>query len=126
MAAKVRIHEEANCRLMTSREFLIEKDGPNAPLYRYSEEALNTKMRIFEEGSATSPQLFESQVPPNAVAAVHSHPEDEIIYILGGEMILGKRSLKKGSSLFIAANTLYGFTAGPEGVQFLNFRPHRC
>lgn len=126
MTAKVRIREEANCKLMTASEFLIERFGPDAALERFSEEALNTKMRIYEEGSESSPQLFESQMLPNAVAAVHSHEEDEIIYILGGEMRLGKRSLKRGASIFIAANTLYGFEAGPAGVQFLNFRPRRC
>ena len=28
-----------------------------------------------------------------------------------------------GSSVFIAAHTLYSFRAGPDGVRFLNFRP---
>ncbi|ALJ16380.1 cupin domain-containing protein [Sphingopyxis macrogoltabida] len=123
---KIMIREEESCKMMTAAEFAIERFGENFDLSKFSEEALATKMRIFHEGSDLAPQLFETQMLPNAVAAVHSHEEDEIIYILAGEMIVGNRTLKRGTSLFIAANTLYGFQSGPEGLQFLNFRPHRC
>lgn len=126
MPGKIKILHESDCRLMSAREFLIERFGDDAGLDRFSEDALNTRMRIFHEGSDSAPQLFESQLLPNAVAAVHTHEEDEIVYILGGEMLLGKRSLKRGASLFIPASTPYGFRAGPEGLQFLNFRPRRC
>jgi hypothetical protein len=123
---KIRIHQEADCKLMTAKDFLIEKLGANADLGRFSDEALSTKMRIFEEGSDSSPRLFESQVLPNTTAAVHTHEEDKIMYILEGEMQLGNRSLKRGSTIFIEAKTPYGFKTGPEGVKFLNFRPHKC
>jgi mannose-6-phosphate isomerase-like protein (cupin superfamily) len=124
--AKIRIREEADCRLMTSREFLEEKGMPEADIAKFSDDALATRMRIFHEGDDRTPQLFETQVPPNAEAAVHCHEEDEIMYILDGEMILGNRSLRRGGSMFIAAQTMYGFKAGPEGVSFLNFRPKKC
>lgn len=124
--AKVRIREEANCRLMTGEEFVAEKKRPGSDPARHSEEALATRLRIFHEGSDSSPQLFEAQILPHAVAAPHCHVEDEIIYILDGEMLLGNRSIGRGASVFIAAHTIYGFRAGPEGVKFLNFRTRRC
>ena len=123
---KIRIHLEGDCPAVTVEQLLRDKGSPEEHIRSLPEEALEAKMRIFEEGTDSSPQLFESQVPPNTVAPIHSHEQDEIIYILEGEMLLGQKSLTKGSSLFVAANARYGFQAGAEGVRFLNFRPRRC
>jgi quercetin dioxygenase-like cupin family protein len=123
---KVRMHKEEDCTLLTVEQLLRRKGAAEDHIRSLPADALTAKMRIFEEGSDVSPQLFESHVPANIVAPIHSHTEDEIIYILEGEMLLGTKSLPKGSSLFVAANVRYGFKAGPEGVRFLNFRPHRC
>ena len=53
---------------------------------------------------------------------VHSHTEDEIIFVIGGEIRLGSKLYGPGTALAIAADTLYGFTAGPAGLSFVNFR----
>ena len=54
--------------------------------------------------------------------AVHSHSEDEVIFVRAGSMRLGSRLHGPGTAIAIAANTKYGFTAGPEGLSILNFR----
>jgi hypothetical protein len=54
--------------------------------------------------------------------AVHSHSEDEVIFVRAGSIRLGKREHGPGTAIAIAANTKYGFTAGPEGLSILNFR----
>jgi len=54
--------------------------------------------------------------------AVHSHSEDEVIFVRAGSMRLGKRLHGPGTAISIAANTKYGFMAGPEGLSILNFR----
>ena len=54
--------------------------------------------------------------------AVHSHTEDEIIFVRAGGMRLGNRLYGPGTALAIKANTKYGFRAGPEGLSFVNFR----
>ena len=124
--AKIRMHREADCIPVTVEQLLRGKGTSEDHLSSLPEEALGAKMRVFEEGTDSSPQLFESQVPPNLVAPIHSHEEDEIIYILEGEMLFGRESYTRGSAIFVAANARYGFRAGPEGVRFLNFRPRRC
>jgi hypothetical protein len=53
------------------------------------------------------------------------HRTDEIIYVIEVELHLGARVLRAGSSVYIPANTLYSFTAGPNGLRFLNFRAVR-
>jgi hypothetical protein len=54
--------------------------------------------------------------------AVHSHSEDEIIFVRGGELRVGNRAYGPGAALAIAANTKYGFHVGPAGLSFVNFR----
>lgn len=53
---------------------------------------------------------------------VHSHSEDEIIFVTDGEIRLGTRLYGPGTAIAIAADTLYSFTTGPNGLSFVNFR----
>lgn len=54
--------------------------------------------------------------------AVHSHSEDEIIFVRDGGIRLGNRLYGPGAALAIAAHTKYGFHVGPDGLGFVNFR----
>lgn len=63
--------------------------------------------------------------PQEAARGVHSHSEDEIIVVLAGSMRLGNKLVGPGTALAIAADTLYSFTPGPDGLSFINFRSHR-
>ena len=81
--------------------------------------------RIHHPGSDTDLQMFEVRVPPGFTVESHAHDEDEIIFVLEGEMVLGARVLGAGSSAMIPGKTLYGFSAGADGLRFLNFRARR-
>lgn len=59
---------------------------------------------------------------PDEETAVHSHSEDEVIFVRAGAVRLGRRLYGPGTALQIKANTLYGFSSGPEGLSFVNFR----
>jgi len=67
-------------------------------------------------------QLFEARIAPNEEIALHAHAADEIIYIIEGELQIGRKRLGPGASVFVAGHTLYGFRSGAAGVRFLNFR----
>jgi hypothetical protein len=54
--------------------------------------------------------------------ALHSHSEDEVIFVRAGTIRLGKRLYEAGTALAIAAHTKYGFFSGPGGLSFVNFR----
>lgn len=54
---------------------------------------------------------------------VHSHSEDELIFVTGGSIRLGNAIHGSGTALFVAADTNYGFSTGPDGLTFINFRP---
>jgi hypothetical protein len=69
---------------------------------------------------------FFPGAPPLSLAeqqrGVHSHTEDEIIFVIDGQIRLGTKLYGSGTALAIAADTLYSFTAGPDGLSFVNFR----
>lgn len=58
----------------------------------------------------------------DAAVGIHSHSEDEIIFVLDGQIRLGDRLFGEGTAIAIAADTLYSFTPGPAGLHFANFR----
>ncbi|MDR2857433.1 MAG: hypothetical protein LBV50_06260 [Novosphingobium sp.] len=53
---------------------------------------------------------------------VHSHSEDEVIFVHSGSVRLGNRIYGPGTALAVAADTKYGFFSGPDGLGFVNFR----
>jgi quercetin dioxygenase-like cupin family protein len=83
------------------------------------------KVRNMHPGGDDELQLFEATLPPSTEAESHAHLTDEIIYVVEGELVLGARTLGPGDSVFIGAETLYAFKAGPNGLRYLNFRGRR-
>jgi quercetin dioxygenase-like cupin family protein len=80
---------------------------------------------VHSVGSPDVPELMEIRLRPNETTVVHSHEEHEIMYVVTGELRFGSKVLGPGSSVFIPGGAFYTFSAGPEGLQFLNFRPRQ-
>ena len=89
---------------------------------RMSTAEREADVRILHAGGDNGLQLFEARIAANAEISLHAHAEDEIIYILEGELLIGRQRLGPGASVFVAGNTLYGFRSGTNGLRFLNFR----
>lgn len=89
---------------------------------RLREEAERLEVRFLFKGGPDSLQLFETRCAPNTRIQNHAHDEPEVIYVTEGEIHFGTRVYPAGSAISIAGNTVYGFTAGPRGMSFLNFR----
>jgi quercetin dioxygenase-like cupin family protein len=79
-------------------------------------------MTFHEFGSENELQLAELDFIPHAEAVIHKHDNDEIIYVVSGEMHFGNKILKAGDSIYIPGNTFYSFNAGPNGLRVVNFR----
>jgi hypothetical protein len=56
------------------------------------------------------------------IVPLHSHSEDEVIFVIDGAIRLGNRSYGPGTAVAVGAGTLYSFATGPDGLSFLNFR----
>jgi uncharacterized cupin superfamily protein len=106
-------------------QWMVARDSASPEmLEQLSAGELDSTVRVHHPGSAEDLQMFEVRVPPNTDAAVHAHDNNEIIYIVEGEMRVGAHLLKAGASIYIQGRTLYGFVTGSQGVHFLNFRAH--
>lgn len=64
----------------------------------------------------------EPVTPDDLTVGVHSHSEDEIIFIVSGQIRLGRKLFPEGTAIAIPGDRLYSFTAGPDGMAFVNFR----
>ena len=105
---------------------------------KHGEDTVRQKVgemvRAFAAG-ASSTVLF-SQKGPGGMSLVHvwfgahfplfrhSHPAygDCLYYVVAGEILLGKRRLGPGSGFFVPNGQPYKYTAGPAGVELLEFR----
>jgi mannose-6-phosphate isomerase-like protein (cupin superfamily) len=52
----------------------------------------------------------------------HSHSVDCLYYVVSGELRMGNRVVKAGGGFFAPADAPYGYVAGPDGVDVLEFR----
>jgi len=52
----------------------------------------------------------------------HSHDSDCLYYVIAGSLRLGTQELSAGDGFFIPANAPYAYTAGPDGVELIEFR----
>jgi quercetin dioxygenase-like cupin family protein len=66
--------------------------------------------------------LVHARFEPGYRLPRHSHSADCLYYVVSGEAHMGSRVLKPGDGFFILAEAPYAYTAGPEGVEVLEFR----
>ena len=66
--------------------------------------------------------LIHARFEPGYRLPRHSHSADCLYYVVAGEAHMGSRVLKPGDGFFILAEAPYAYTAGPEGVEVLEFR----
>jgi quercetin dioxygenase-like cupin family protein len=67
--------------------------------------------------------LVHVRFGPDYILNRHKHNTECTYYIIAGEVSFGRtRLLREGDGFFVAADQPYGYTAGPEGVELLEFR----
>lgn len=66
-------------------------------------------------------------MPPGFVIHPHSHSFDELFIVLSGSAVISTNNvtteLRARDSAALAAGKQYGFTVGPNGIEFLVVRP---
>ncbi len=64
-----------------------------------------------------------SELPPGFRIDAHAHSHDEVITMISGSCTVdGGTTMRANDSVCIKGGTVYGFTAGPEGMVFLTIR----
>jgi mannose-6-phosphate isomerase-like protein (cupin superfamily) len=58
---------------------------------------------------------------PETNIPIHSHPVNEMFYVIEGEMVIGDTVYKAGDMVYIEKGTPYGPTTAPKGVTALRY-----
>jgi hypothetical protein len=77
---------------------------------------------LFQQGGDDGMSLVWSWFGPGYALPRHSHSADCLYYVVSGEARLGNRVVPAGGGFFVPADAPYAYTAGPEGIQILEFR----
>ncbi len=72
-----------------------------------------------EQGGMSLVRLWYA---PHYALPRHFHDVDCLYYVVAGEAHLGKQVLRAGDGFFVPANAPYAYSAGPDGVEVLEFR----
>lgn len=77
---------------------------------------------LFSEPGDNGFSLLYAWFKSGYILPRHSHSADCLYYVLGGELRMGSHVLRKGDGMFIPSGHGYGYEAGPDGVEVLEFR----
>jgi quercetin dioxygenase-like cupin family protein len=85
-------------------------------------QAAGARMKRMVEGQGGF-FVNRSELPAGHSVPPHSHSHDEVLYVLRGGCTLddGTR-VDTGDAVVISADQAYGFTCGPQGMEFLAIR----
>ena len=70
-------------------------------------------------GGAGQPNMQRTRYEPRHFEPPHTHPEDEVIYVLGGVIHYGDQELQSGDAIYVPRDTRYSLRAGDHGAEFL-------
>ena len=125
----IRIYRAADAPDLTQTDFGAKNDfGEHTELREVASElgaAARTASRLLvrqspEEGGFSLVYLF---FKPNFPLFRHRHESDCLYLVLSGEVLMGSQTLRAGDSFFVPALAPYSYTAGPDGVEVLEYPP---
>lgn len=73
--------------------------------------------RLLRHGPG-SPNLQRTEYRPHHHEAPHSHPEDEILFVLSGTVFFGREELGFGDAIYIPKDKVYSLRTGETGASF--------
>ena len=76
---------------------------------------------LYRDGQGRGPSIMIRHWGPDTDIPVHSHPFNEMFYVLEGEVEIGDTLYTAGSCVFIEGGTPYGPTRAPKGVKVLRY-----
>lgn len=89
-----------------------------AAKYKAGDQGLTFK-RLLPGGEPGMPNMQRTRYNPNHREPPHSHPEDEIIYVLAGQVFFGREELGAGDAIHVPQGKIYSLRTGDEGAEFL-------
>jgi quercetin dioxygenase-like cupin family protein len=77
---------------------------------------------LFGDPESGGMSLIRLWYAPDYALPRHSHDVDCLYYVVAGEAHLGSQVLSAGDGFFVPAGAPYAYSAGPDGVEVLEFR----
>jgi quercetin dioxygenase-like cupin family protein len=77
---------------------------------------------LFRQAEADGMSLVWSRFEPGYPLPRHSHSADCLYYVVAGEARMGNRRIPAGGGFFVPKDAPYAYTAGPDGIEILEFR----
>jgi len=91
--------------------------------YNRAHAALGQQVRVLYKGPGPDGfSLGWSRFEAGFRLPRHSHDSDCLYVVTAGELHMGTRVLATGDGFFIKADAPYAYSAGPDGVEVLEFR----
>jgi quercetin dioxygenase-like cupin family protein len=78
--------------------------------------------QLFRHSGEGGFSLVYAWFKPNYHLPRHSHDADCLYYVLSGEVTMGSQVMKAGDGFYVPLDQSYGYRAGPDGVEILEFR----
>jgi hypothetical protein len=77
---------------------------------------------LFKSSEADGISLSYAWFKGNYPLPPHKHNGDCLYYVIAGEIHMGRDVLRAGDGFFLPAGAGYSYSAGPDGVEVLEFR----
>ena len=83
---------------------------------------ITTTVSYQQPAAAGGFSLMTVKVQPHCILFRHSHDCDCLYYVASGSIVMGNRTLVPGDGFFVPEGAKYGYAAGPEGAEVVEFR----
>ena len=77
------------------------------------------RFKVLIPQGAASANMQRTEYYPGHHEAPHSHPEDEILFILKGQIHFGREVLGEGDAIFVPKDKTYSLHTGESGCTFV-------
>lgn len=86
---------------------------------KYAEEDRGLRFKRLLSGMPAMPNMQRTEYMPHHREPPHSHPEDEVLFVLAGALFHGRDKLTFGDVIYVARDTTYSLRTEAEGASFV-------
>ena len=86
---------------------------------KYAEEDRGLRLKRLLSGMPALPNMQRTEYMPHHREPPHSHPEDEVLFVLAGALFHGRDKLTFGDVIYVARDTTYSLRTEAEGASFV-------
>ncbi len=86
---------------------------------KYKDDDRGLRFKRLLQSAPAMPNMQRTEYMSQHHEPPHSHPEDEVLFILSGEMFHGRDRLVAGDAIYIARDTTYSLRTEDAGAEFI-------